>query len=123
MVTGIRAKTSYCDTEIGDRTSPHAEALALVHRTQRDLIIRLEADYFRTLTGNAKNMAESLGDSFHWHDVQKRQWSAQRPFYPGVIDSTHMFLVAYSIDGNTVGTWTVDTERGTVVVGKPAASS
>jgi hypothetical protein len=48
-----------------------------------------------------------------WHDTKERTWSVRRPFDPGVLDSTHLFLVSYKIDGVTVATWQVDTRAGT----------
>ena len=48
-----------------------------------------------------------------WHDTKERTWSVKRPFDPGVLDTTHMFLVSYKIDGTIVATWQVDTREGT----------
>ena len=48
-----------------------------------------------------------------WHDTKERSWSVKRPFDPGVLDTTHVFLVSYKIDGVTVATWQVDTRTGT----------
>ena len=43
-----------------------------------------------------------------WFDTKRRDWSVQRTFEPGVIDSTHLFEVTYKIDGKEVITWQVD---------------
>ena len=75
--------------------SPHAEALSLVFVKCGDRIRAVDQENW-------------------WHDVKSRDWTAKRPFYPGVIDSTHMFVVSYTIDGKVVETWTVDTRAGTV---------
>jgi hypothetical protein len=57
-----------------------------------------------------------------WHDVKERAWQVQRPYYPGVIDSTHLFTVSYRIAGKQVAAWDVDTGRGTVEEIKPEPS-
>jgi hypothetical protein len=54
-----------------------------------------------------------------WHDVKERAWVVQRPFMPGVIDSTHLFTVRYRIGGKEVASWLVDTRRQTVEEQKP----
>jgi hypothetical protein len=46
-----------------------------------------------------------------WFDTSKREWSVQRPFGPGVIDSTHLFEVTYKIDGKKVMSWEVDIQK------------
>jgi len=50
-----------------------------------------------------------------WHDTRERTWSVKRPVGPGVLDTTHTFTVAYSIDGAAVAGWNVDTRAGTAV--------
>ena len=75
--------------------SPHAAALALVLRTQADVIQAVDRENW-------------------WHDTKTREWTAQRPFAPGTLDSTHMFQVEYKIDGVVVAQWLVDTERRSV---------
>ena len=75
--------------------SPHAAALALVFATQQKTIAEVDAENW-------------------WHDVKERQWIVKRPFYPGTIDSTHLFAVSYRIDGKTVISWIVDTRKKTV---------
>ncbi len=49
-----------------------------------------------------------------WHDTKARTWSARRPVGPGVIDSTNWIEVTYSIDGQVVRTWNVNTKTGQV---------
>jgi hypothetical protein len=75
--------------------SPHAKALALVMRTQADVIKAVDTENW-------------------WHDTKTREWTAQRPFAPGTLDSSHMFQVEYKIDGLVVARWLVDTERRSV---------
>jgi len=75
--------------------SPHAEALMLVLSTQGDVIAQVDKENW-------------------WFDVKERAWSVRRPFGPGVIDSTHMFVVTYSIGGKKLATWHVDTDKKTV---------
>lgn len=78
----------------GDR-SPHAEALKLVLDTQQDAL-------------------RDVDNEAWWHDVKQRSWNVKRPFYPGTIDSTHMFVVTYEIDGVVAIGWTVDTGKKTI---------
>lgn len=78
-------------------TSPHAAALELLFRRQGETIRHLDTENW-------------------WHDVKERSWSVRRPFYPGGIDSTHLFVVTYRIEGTEVGTWSVDTARGEVTL-------
>jgi len=51
-----------------------------------------------------------------WHDTKEREWSVQRPSEPGVLDTTHTFVVKYKINGTVVATWQVDTRKGIAVV-------
>jgi len=51
-----------------------------------------------------------------WHDTKEREWSVQRPTEPGVLDTTHTFVVKYKINGTVVATWHVDTRTGIAVV-------
>ena len=79
--------------------SPHAEAIHLVASTQQGEIRKIDK-----------------GD--WWHDVKTREWKVKRPFHPGTIDSTHMFVVTYRIDGQIAQSWLVDTRNKTVEVEK-----
>jgi len=49
-----------------------------------------------------------------WLDVKEREWTVKRPFGPGILDSTHWFIVSYKIDGKTMASWFVDTQEKTV---------
>ena len=84
--------------------SPHADALALVLRTQADVIRTVEAP----------EPPGGKGDERWWHDTLERTWVVKRPAHPGVIDSTHHFDVTYKIDGKVVARWSVDTRKQTV---------
>ena len=75
--------------------SPHAQALALVFQTQQDKIREVDRENW-------------------WFDTKAREWEVRRPFAPGQIDSTHMFVVKYKIDGKEVFSWVVDTRAKTV---------
>ena len=75
--------------------SPHAQAIQLVMATQQKKIREVDRNNW-------------------WHDVKEREWKAKRPFYPGHIDTTHMFVVSYHIDGKAVHSWWVDTRKKTV---------
>jgi hypothetical protein len=77
------------------QTSPHADAIQLVLKTQQARIREVDRENWE-------------------HDVKDRAWVVRRPFAPGIIDSTHMFNVCYRIDGKEVATWFVDTAKGTV---------
>jgi len=48
-------------------------------------------------------------------DTKERTWSVKRPVGPGVLDTTHTFIVIYKIDGATVASWQVDSRAGTAV--------
>lgn len=50
-----------------------------------------------------------------WHDTKERAWSVKRPVEPGVVDTTHLFIVTYEIDGAVVASWQVNTLKGTAV--------
>lgn len=73
--------------------SPHAEALALVLRTQQAAIRMAEAH-------RAKQ----------WNvDTLEREFRVKRPIGPGDNDSTRWFNVTYLIEGREVASWFVDT--------------
>ena len=76
--------------------SPHAQAIRLV--------TQVRADEIKGVDDNPD----------WWHDTKERVWSVKRPFAPGMIDSTHYFVVSYTIDGRVVGTWSVNTRTGQV---------
>lgn len=80
-------------------TSPHAEAIQLVMSTQQAEIRKIDPNDW-------------------WHDVKAREWKARRPFHPGTIDSTHMFVVTCRIDGQIAQSWLVDTRSKMVEVEK-----
>ena len=87
--------------------SPHADAIALVLRTQAEVIRKVEAP----------GRIDGKGDELWWHDTLERTWVVQRPFGPGFIDSTHLFDVTYKLDGRIVARWSVDTRKGEVTGG------
>ncbi len=75
--------------------SPHAQAVELVLQTQQARIREVDRE--------------------NWdHDVKERSWVVQRPFFPGIIDSTRMFNVSYRIAGKEAAAWQVDTKKRTV---------
>ena len=79
-----------------NKDSAYSQALELVFNTHKDEIVKIE------------------GDS--WMDIKDHQWSVQRPFYPGVVDSTYMLGVVYRIDGKAVAAWNVDLSSKTVTM-------
>lgn len=83
-------------------TSPHAEAVQLVLKSQQKHIRAVEEDDW-------------------WHDVKERAWVVKRPFHPGNVDSTHLFDVSYRVAGREVAIWLVDTRKGTVQSVMPKA--
>ena len=89
---GISASTALADPPPG---SFPPNALQIVLATQQDTLREVD---------NPESW---------WHDTRERTWSVKRPFDPGVLDTTHVFLVSYKIDGVTVATWEVDTRAGT----------
>ena len=97
-------------SRLADTESPHGQALSLVLATQQKAIRELEKR-----AGSLRMMGS---DESWWFDTKPRTWSVARPFAPGTIDSTHMFEVRYSIDGNEAGAWSVDTHSQKVT---PAA--
>jgi hypothetical protein len=98
-------------TRLAGTDSPHGLALALVLATQQKAIREMEK--------KAGTLGENAQEEKWWHDVTPRTWSVVRPCYPGVIDSTHWFVVRYSIDGKEVGSWNVDTRGGKVAASGP----
>jgi hypothetical protein len=93
--------------------SPHAEAIAFVIETQQKQIAQAEQTYFKE---KGVDWWRGKPDQYHWHDTITRSWSVTRPVAPGVVDSTHWFIVAYSINGIVVCTWSVDTRKRTATL-------
>jgi hypothetical protein len=77
--------------------SPHSEALQLVFTKEKERIRTIDQEVW-------------------WIDDKERAWSVKRPFEPGFIDSTHWFVVRYSVDGKVVSSWSVDIETKDVVL-------
>jgi hypothetical protein len=77
------------------QTSPHADAIQLVIKTQQSRIREVDREDWE-------------------HDIKERTWTVRRPFGPGTIDSRHLFHVSYRIDGKEVAAWLVDAAKGTV---------
>jgi len=76
--------------EKDSETSPHGDAIMLVLTTQQETIRKVDQENW-------------------WLDIKEREWTVKRPFGPGILDSTHWFIVSYKIDGKTVASWFVDT--------------
>lgn len=89
--------------------SPHAEALQLVFTKESKRIRDVDLAFAKS----AEPMRE-IGQDHWWHDVRKREWTADRLFHPGIVDTTHLLSVVYRIDGKVVASWSVDTRAGTV---------
>lgn len=92
------------------RKSPHAEAIALVMERQREEIAKAKLRYFKD---KGTDWFKGAAEQYWWHDTIQRSWYAGRPFAPGVIDSTHFFLVSYLIGGIVIARWSVDTRKRT----------
>lgn len=69
--------------------NPFVEAINLVATTQRSTIRSIDKGDWLT-------------------DSAKREWIVQRPFGPGIIDSTHLLQVTYVVDGKQLAAWLVD---------------
>lgn len=91
--------------------SPQSDAIALVIAKGQADIANAETDYFKA---NGTDWWLSSSSQYYWHDTISRSWSAIRPIAPGVTDSTHAFIVSYSIKDQTVATWGVDTREKTI---------
>ena len=79
----------FAQAETPAEQSPHAQAINLVMQTQSDAIRKADPENW-------------------WHDTKQREWMAKRTISPGIIDSTHLFEVTYSIDGSIAASWLVD---------------
>ncbi len=90
--------------------SPHSQALMHVLTTQQDIIRKIDEN----------NLKGDVND--WWHDVEERRWIVKRPFYPGLVDSTHMFSVDYIINEKTVAQWSVDINYNTVELAEKEAN-
>jgi hypothetical protein len=82
--------------------SPHAAALELVYEKVPERIRAVDRENW-------------------WHDTEERGWMVRRPFAPGFIDSTQLFIVTYRIGDKQAASWLVDT-RGRTVQDFPAAA-
>jgi hypothetical protein len=58
-----------------------------------------------------------------WHDTKERAWSVKRLVEPGILDTTHTFIVTYRVDGVALASWRVDTSKGTAVSAPQAVVS
>jgi hypothetical protein len=99
------SKTVSAGTKIA---SSQSEAIALVIKKQQKDIAQAELTYFKE---NGVDWWRGEIEQYHWHDTITRSWTATRPVSPGVVDSTHWFIVTYTINNKAVGNWTVDTEK------------
>ena len=93
---------------------PHCEALTLVWSTQGQLIKAVELQHAKAEQSKQKEYVSP--ESRWWFDAEGRNWEVTRPFEPGDIDSTHMFIVRYHIDGKAVAAWNVDSSKKEVSV-------
>jgi hypothetical protein len=107
--TYARAQNEGSSNTTNESLPPHCEALTLVWNTQADLIKTTETQRAKLEVAKQK---ESIGaEGRWWFDTDERGWKVTRPFAPGQIDSTHIFLVTYTISGSKVISWTVDTRK------------
>lgn len=88
--------------------SPHADAIALVIKSRKKDIEQVEKKYF---SEHGVDWWRDEPSQYRWHDTITRSWAVTRPVAPGVVDSTHWFIVVYSINGVVVGSWSVDTRK------------
>ncbi|HMT09313.1 MAG TPA: hypothetical protein PKA82_15020 [Pyrinomonadaceae bacterium] len=102
----------YNGTKAAVEKSPHCEALELVFQLKKSEIRDVETKFAVAEGKKTKSYVKPEAD--WWFDAFERRWDVQRPFEPGTIDSTHDFLVAYSINNSKVGNWAVNTKDKTV---------
>ena len=95
--------------------SPQSDAITLVIEKQQKEIAQAELEYFKE---NGVDWWRGEIEQYRWHDTITRSWSVTRPFAPGIMDSTHLFYVVYSINGKAVGWWSVDTRKKTATIVK-----
>jgi hypothetical protein len=91
-----------------DSLPPHYEALSLVFKNEGDQIKTLEHKHASAEQAKQKEYVGSGGR--WWFDTDERTWSVTRPFGPGGIDSTHWFVVTYSVGAQKLS-WSVDTRK------------
>jgi hypothetical protein len=103
------SQVSECEWKNDPGLSPHGDAIALVIKNQKAEIEKVEAEHFGVTGGDKLG---GISQERWWHDTIERSWSASRPFAPGVIDSTHYFIVSYRIGDAEMGRWSVDTRKG-----------
>jgi hypothetical protein len=91
---------------------PHFEAISLVWQNQKEQIKTVELQHAHKKQSRTKEYINAEGR--WWFDTDKRRWDVFRPFEPGGVDSTHMFIVRYFIDDKMFLYWNVNTEDKTV---------
>lgn len=74
-----------------DTGLPHVDAINLVANKQIDVISKIQNVDLQ-------------------HDTDLHEWSVKRPFAPGYIDSTNLFIVTYKVEGKVGLSWYVDTK-------------
>lgn len=97
---GVQVAHGQAQKESKQQLSPHSVALMLVLEQKKDEIAKLDN--------------EKLGNEDNMLDIKERSWIVIRPFSPGIVDSTHMFIVTYRIDNHVIKSWNVDIRDRTV---------
>jgi hypothetical protein len=120
-LSGMMARRVTCEGSPDSKASakgalpPHCEALSLVWDTQSERIKTFEVQHAQAEQSKQKEYVSAEGR--WWFDTDGRSWEVVRPISPGTIDSTHMFIVKYLIEGKVVASWGVDTSKKQVSAG------
>jgi hypothetical protein len=74
--------------------SPHVEAIQLVAEKENKVLSHLAGDW--------------------WTDIEDHVWRVTRTWGPGYLDTTHSFLVIYTLSDKHALSWLVDTRERSV---------
>jgi hypothetical protein len=111
VITASASELSVSKT--GEELPPHFEALSLIWETQKEQIKALELEHAKKEQSKSKEYISA--ENRWWHDVDERRWAVERLSPPGNMDTTHIFLCTYIINGRKLITWRVDTRQKHVV--------
>jgi hypothetical protein len=93
-----------------------------VWKTQEEQIKRLELKH--AIAEQRKQKEYVQADGRWWFDTDERRWMVTRPFGPGGVDSTHLFMVTYFVGATESLSWQVDTRKSEVsLINKQVANA
>jgi hypothetical protein len=108
--------------DVSGSLPPHCEALSVVWKTQEEQIKRLELKH--AIAEQRKQKEYVQADGRWWFDTDERRWMVTRPFGPGGVDSTHLFMVTYFVGATESLSWQVDTRKSEVsLINKQGANA